>query len=118
MKQYIAESFFDAGHYAEVSHRMEDLAIEAGVPIVCAAFASDVLKKNVVPADDGVHYRRAIKGVGEVTKVIIGIPDGFPVTSSRQPQCPIPSASHSRRKLTVDHSNDAVFAHAMSMVNL
>ena len=118
VKEYVAQSFFEAGNYAEVSHRMEDLALAADVPIVCAAFASDVLKKNVVPADDGVHYRRAIKNVGEVTKVLIGIPDGFPVTSSRHPQCPIPEASHSRRKLSIDGSNDAVFSHAMSRINL
>jgi len=119
VKEYVAGSFFDDGHYAEVSHRMEDLAIQAGAPIVCAAYAGDVLKKNIVPENDGVHYRRVIKGVGEVTKVIIGIPRGIPVTSSDQPQCPIPSrVSGSRRPLTPDHSNDAVFAHAMSLIKL
>ena len=119
VKSYIAETFFDAGHYAEVSHRMEELAIEAGTPIVCAVHASDVLKKNVVLASDGVHYRRPIKGVGEVTKVIIGNPLGVAVTSADQPQCPIPErVAGSRRKLTADRSNDAVFAHAMSLVKL
>jgi hypothetical protein len=119
VKEYVANSFFDPGRYAEVSHRMEELAIEAGAPIVCAAYASDVLKKNIVPASDGVHYRRVIKGVGEVTKVIIGLPRGVPVTSSDSPQCPISArVAGSRRRLTTDRSNDAVFAHALSIVNL
>lgn len=118
VKEYVANSFFDVGRYAEVSHRMEELAIEAGAPIVCAAYASDVLNKNVVPASDGVHYRRIIKGVGDVTKVIIGLPRGVPVTSSDHPQCPIPHVAGSRRRLTADRSNDAVFAHALSMVTL
>jgi hypothetical protein len=126
VKKYVADSFFDAGRYAEVSHRMEELAIEAGAPIVCAAYARDVLNKNVVPASDGVHYRRVIKGVGEVTKVIIGNPRGVPVTSSDHPQCPIPTLvagsrrrlTADRRRLTADRSNDAALAHALSIVTL
>jgi hypothetical protein len=127
VKEYVAASFFDSGRYAEVSHRMEELALEAGAPIVCAVYARDVLKKSVEPASDGVHYRRAIKGVGDVTKVLIGLPFGIPVTSSNHPQCPIPErvdhsrrrlAEHSRRRLAVDRSNNAVFAHALSIVKL
>ena len=132
VKEYVAESFFEVGRYAEVSHRMEELAFEAGAPIVCAVYARDVLNKNVEPASDGVHYRRAIKGIGDVTKVIIGLPSGISVTSSSHPQCPLPEseehgahshsrrrlASHSRRQLAVDRSNDAVFAHALSIVKL
>lgn len=127
VKEYVANSFFDAGRYAEVSHRMEELAFEAGVPIVCSVYARDVLNKSVEPASDGVHYRRAIKGIGDVTKVIIGLPFGTPVTSSNQPQCPIPErVDHSRRRFTAysprrctaDRSNDAVFAHALSIVDL
>lgn len=119
VKEYVANSFFDVGRYAEVSHRMEELAVEAGAPLVCASHASDVLNKNVSPAPDGIHYRRLIKGVGEVTKVLIGLPRGVPVTSSENPQCPISThVGGSRRKLTTDRSNDAVFAHALSMVSL
>ena len=127
VKEYVANSFFDVGRYAEVSHRMEELAFEAGAPIVCAVYARDVLNKNVEPASDGVHYRRAIKSVGDVTKVIVGLPFGIPVTSSNQPQCPIPErmdhsrrrlAAHSRRRLTADRSNNAVHAHALSIVKL
>ena len=127
VKEYVAERFFDSGRYAEVSHRMEELAVEAGAPIVCAVYAQEVLKKNVEPASDGVHYRRAIKGVGEVTKVIIGLPLGIPVTESSHPQCPIPErVDHSRRRLaprsprrlSVDRSNDAVASHALSLVKL
>ncbi len=119
VKEYVANSFFDVGRYAEVSHRMEELAVEAGAPLVCAAYASDVLNKHVAPARDGVHYRRVIKGVGEVTKVIIGLPRGIPTTSSDHPQCPIPErVAGSRRKLAADNSNDAVFAHALSIIKL
>ena len=132
VKEYVANSFFAAGRYAEVSHRMEELAFAAGTPVVCAMYAHDVLKKSVEPASDGVHYRRVIKGVGDVTKVLIGLPFGFPVTSSSHPQCPLPEsvehvahshsrrrlAAHSRRQLAVDRSNDAVFAHALSIVKL
>lgn len=127
VKEYIADSFFDVGRYAEVSHRMEELAFEAGVPIVCAVYARGVLNKSVEPASDGVHYRRAIKGIGEVTKVLIGQPFGIPVTSSNYPQCPIPErVDHSRRRLSVhsrrrptgDRSNGAIHAHALSIVKL
>lgn len=119
VKEYVADSFFDAGRYAEVSHRMEELAIAAGAPLVCAAYASDVLNKNIVPASDGVHYRRPIKGVGDVTKILIGLPRGVLVTSSDRPECPIPArVAGSRRKLATDRSNDAVFAHALSIVTL
>ena len=126
VKEYIANSFFDGDRYAEVSHRMEELAMEAGAPLVCAAYASNVLNKNVVPASDGIHYKRVIKGVGEVTKVLIGLPRGVPVTSSDRPQCPIstpPARTHarvagSRPRLTADRSNDAVLAHALSLVKL
>ena len=119
VKEFVANSFFDPGRYAEVSHRMEELAVEAGAPIVCAAYVGDVLKKSVLPEGDGVHYRRAIKGVGEVTKVLIGLPRGVPTTSSESPQCPVHSEkAGTRRPLTTDRSNDAVFAHALSMVTL
>ena len=119
VKEYVANNFFEPGHYAEVSHRMEELAIEARAPLVCAAYVSDVLKKNVIPESDGVHYRRAIKGVGEVTKVLIGLPRGVSVTSIDNPQCPVHAQMAGRRRpLTTDNSNDAVFAHALSIVTL
>lgn len=119
VKEYVANTFFDPGRYAEVSHRMEELAIAAGAPLVCAAYAPDVLKKDVFPSRDGVHYKRLIKGVGEVTKVLVGLPRGTPVTSSDDPQCPIPErVAGSRRKRSTDLSNDAVFAHALSKVKL
>lgn len=130
VKEYVASSFFNGGNYAEVSHRMEELAFEAGAPIVCAAYAHEVLNKHVEPASDNVHYRRAIKGVGNVTKVIIGLPFGVPTTAVNHPQCPTPKrvdsmdhsrrrlTAHSKRQLTTDRSNDAVFAHAMSLVKL
>lgn len=129
VKEYVADSFFNLGRYAEVSHRMEELALEAGVSVVCAVYAQDILNKGVEPASDGVHYRRAIKGVGNVTKVIIGLPYGIPVTTSSHPQCPIPErvitghsrrrlATPSRRRLATDLSNYTAHAHALSLVKL
>ncbi len=130
VKKYVADGFFDVGRYAEVSHRMEELAFEAGAPVVCAMYAQDVLNKKVEPAYDGIHYRRTIKNIGDVTKVIIGLPFGVPATSSNQPQCPILErvnpmdhsrrrrSSYSPRRLATDRSNDAVFAHALSIVKL
>ena len=127
VKKYVADGFFDVGRYAEVSHRMEELALEAGAPIVCAVYVRDVLNKSIEPASDGVHYRRAIKGIGDVTKILIGLPLGIPTTSSDYPQCPSPArvdhsrrrlATQSSRRLAADRSNDAVFAHALSIVKL
>jgi len=119
VKDYVARSFFALGHYAEVSHRMEELAFDARAPLVCAVYVSDVLSKPIDPARDGVHYRRTIKGVGTVTKVLVGRPRGIPVTSSDRPACPVPDRSmHGRRKLAADGATDAVFSHALSLVNL
>lgn len=130
VKEYTANSFSKMGNYAEVSHRMEELAFEAGAPVVCAAHATEILGKRVEPTNDGIHYRRAIKGVGEVTKVIVGLPFGITVTSSSHPRCPIPERAehpaHSRRRFagassggsSVDRSKAAALAHALSLVKL
>jgi hypothetical protein len=122
VKAYVAEGFFEPGNYAEVSHRMQELAFEAGAPIVCAVYASEVLRKQVVPEPDGLRYRRVIKNVGEVVKVLIGRPRGVPVTSSAAPQCPLPLPRHAvagqLAGLSIDRSAEAVFAHAASLVDL
>lgn len=119
IKQYVAEWYLEDGHYAEVSHRMQELAFEAGAPIVCAVYAPEVLHKPVVPEPDGVFYRRKIKNVGEVVKVLVGRPRGISVTSSASPQCPLPRAMSGRfAGLGIDRSAEAVFAHAASLVDL
>jgi len=106
IKQYVAEWYLEDGNYAEVSHRMQELAFEAGAPVVCAAHVSEVLHKQVVPEPDGIHYRRSIKNVGEVVKVLVGRPYGIPVTPSAAPRCPLPRHAMSGRLagLSVDRS--------------
>jgi hypothetical protein len=120
IKQYVAVWYLEDGNYAEVSHRMQELAFEAGAPVVCATYAPEVLHKPVVPESDGIHYRRKIKNVGEVTKVLVGRPYGIPVTPSASPRCPLPSHTMSGRLagLSSDHSAEAVFSHAASLVDL
>jgi hypothetical protein len=119
IKQYVAEWYLEPGHYSEVSHRMQELAFAAGAPVVCAAYASEVLHKPVIPEPDGVFYRRVIKNVGEVKKVIVGRPHGVSVTPSADPQCPLPSRAMSDRlRLRPDTSAEAVFSHAASLVDL
>ena len=120
IKQYVAEWYLEDGNYAEVSHRMQELAFEAGAPVVCAVHVPEVLHKQVVPEPDGVHYRRSIKNVGEVVKVLVGRPRGIPVTPSASPRCPLPRHAMSGRLagLSVDRSAEAVFAHAASLVEL
>jgi hypothetical protein len=78
------------------------------------------LHKPVIPEPDGVFYRRKIKNVGEVVKVIVGRPYGIPVTPSEAPQCPLPSRAMTGRLagLSADRSAEAVFSHAASLVDL
>jgi len=119
VKDYVAEGFFEPGNYAEVSHRMEELAFDAGAPIVCAAYASNVLNKPIAAEADGVHYRRVIKNIGEVIKVIVGRPRGVPITSSEAPRCPLPNRLVAGRLgMPADRSAEAVFAHAASLIDL
>ena len=119
VKDYVAGGFFQPEHYAEVSHRMQELAFEAGAPVVCAAYASEVLNKPIASEADGIHYRRNIKNVGEVTKVLVGRPYGVPTTPSEAPRCPIPSrVVAGRLGMPADRSAEAVFAHATSLVKL
>lgn len=75
------------GLYGEVSHRMEEIMSRAGVPVVCAQHAERILRKPLVPLDDGIHYVRDIQGIGPVTKVLVGRPLGIPTTSYDHPRC-------------------------------
>jgi hypothetical protein len=120
VKSYAAEWYKEPGHYGEVSHRMEELALDAGAPVVCAMYAPEVLNKPVEFANDGVHYRRKIKNVGEVTKVLVGRPRGVPITPGDAPHCPIPDRSMRgrARSFRADPTIDAVFDHAASLVKL
>lgn len=114
-REYIATWFNKPGNYSEVSHKMEHLAFKLGVPVVCAVFAAQVLNKPIEPLPDGIHYRRYLKQIGPVVKVMIGRPYGIEVTSSTDLYCPRPSASFGRRaRLRIDSSLDAELDHLAS----
>lgn len=119
VKEYAAEWYFQPGQYGEVSHRMETLVLDAGAPVVCAVYAARVLNKPIEYADDGVHYRRTLKNVGDVTKILVGRPYGVPVTSIAAPRCPIPPRELAgRQRMPVDRSDESLFEHAASRVVL
>lgn len=86
IKGHIKSRYSRSGVYGEVSHAVERLA--QGAPVVCAVNVPKVLNKPVVATDDGVHYQRALKGVGMVTKKLVGSPKGVP--SGSEAQCPVP----------------------------
>lgn len=77
VKALIATQFHKEGFYGEVSHGVEYLAMKAGVPVVPNYLASKILGKPVDLEDDGLHYTRNLKGVGTVTKMLIGKPRGL-----------------------------------------
>lgn len=76
------------GYYTEVSHKVKDIVLASGAPVVCATYVSEVLGKPIEPVDE-ISYRRNISGVGFVTKVMVGSPRGIPTTSAQDPTCPI-----------------------------
>lgn len=70
----------DKAYWAEVSHKMLEIARDAGTPVVCNKFASILLPgKKLELSTDGVSYTRTITGVGPVTKQIYGKPVGVPL---------------------------------------
>lgn len=81
-------SFHKAGFYGEVSHKVRDIVLSAGAPVVCASFAPQVLGKSVDQVDD-LEYRRNLEGVGMVQKVLVGRPRGVPTTNHTHPSCPV-----------------------------
>jgi hypothetical protein len=87
VKQALRTTMHKPGFYIEVSHAVEKLT--EGSPVVCAVHVPVVLKKTVVPQLDGVHYERAIAGVGNVIKKMVGRPKGVP--SSDGSNCPVPA---------------------------
>lgn len=87
--QYLSHNFKRPGYYAEVSHAVEAIAMRSNPPVVCAVEAPMVLKKDVKPQEDGIHYIRSLSGVGQVEKVLIGRPRGISTTSASNPSCPM-----------------------------
>lgn len=88
--QSIKSKFKRPGVYGEVSHKVKAIALSAGAPVVCAAYASQVLGKPTdLDDEDPLQYTRTLKGVGKVKKTLVGSPRGIPTTDPRNPQCPI-----------------------------
>jgi hypothetical protein len=84
----IRQNMKSPGFYGEVSHRVRDIALAAGVPVVCAVLAGRILGKQVEPVTD-IDYQRQLGGLGQVSKTLVGRPIGVPVTSPANPQCPV-----------------------------
>ena len=83
----IRTKFFIPGVYGEVSHSVESIALKAGAPVVCNSLVPKILKKQVLPHEDQIHYTRAISGVGTVQKIMVGSPIGIPTTDASSPVC-------------------------------
>ena len=86
----IRGKFKRPGVFGEVSHKVKAIALAAGAPAVCAAYADDVTGKTIELYEaDPISYSRILKGVGKVTKTMIGNPKGVPTTDASNPSCPI-----------------------------
>lgn len=118
VKAYVSDWYFEPGHYSEVSHRMAELAQRVGAPVVCATYVPQVLNKAVTPEPDGIHYRRAIKNVGEVVKIMVGRPRDVPTTAGSAPKCPVPALGRLGRGASVDSSTIAALDHAATLIDL
>jgi len=81
------ERFNAAGYYGEVSHGMEALARVSNASAVCSAHVEQILGKRIHRLPDGVHYKRSIKGLGTVEKMMVGRPKGIETTSIKNPVC-------------------------------
>jgi hypothetical protein len=120
--QNIRKKFLLPGVYGEVSHAVEGIAVAAGAPVVCATYVKEILKKEIIPQEDGIHYVRNITGVGPVKKVMVGNPKGIPTTDYNAPSCDssIRTSSLIRRKLAGKQENLSDFfdkcAHLSSLV--
>lgn len=80
---------FRLGVYGEVSHKVKDIVLAAGTPVICNAYVGEILGKQITPLSDGISYERTLAGIGKVTKVMVGEPRGVPTTNPHNPVCPI-----------------------------
>ncbi len=80
--------FKQSGVYGEVSHKVRDIVLSAGAPVVCSNQASAILGKPTT-ATGPITYTRSLSGVGVVEKTLVGRPRGVETTSARNPYCPI-----------------------------
>ena len=83
--------FKKTGYYGEASHKVLEISLNAGAPVVCPAYVSKILGKHITPNQEKViSYFRNLEGVGMVEKVMLGTPKGIPTTDAENPICPIP----------------------------
>lgn len=118
LKARVASTLGTEGRYAEVSEAMERLAVDADAPAVCAAEAANVLKKQVKPLADGLRYERVLANVGPKVKLLVGRPEGIPVTRISAPSCPAPMAGLGRVTTRTDTSREARIADATAMLDV
>lgn len=109
----LREKYLKPGYYGEVSHKVEQIALAAGAPVVCASYVPSVLKKQVDPQPDGVHYARSLPGVGRVVKALVGNPKGIPTTSSTNPSCP---AAVKQGSSIIEDEDDLLMEHFAAML--
>lgn len=84
----IRTKFKIPGIYGEISHKVEDIALGAGAPVVCAYYVPEILGKPISETEDQIHYKRNLPQVGSVKKIMVGNPIGIPTTDSKHPSCP------------------------------
>lgn len=83
LKDYFRNLTRHGGYWSEVSGATLALARKYNLPIVCPSYAPVLLPgKQLFPGSSPSSYRRNIKGVGEVEKVLVGRPPGIPVVFS------------------------------------
>lgn len=80
----LRDMFHRPGYYGEVSHKVEQIVLASGAPVVCNKEVPEILNKVIVPLEDGAHYTRNLSGVGQVTKVMVGNPKSVPTTKSTE----------------------------------
>ena len=103
--------FKRAGVYGEVSHKVRAIVLAAGSPVVCGAYVEGILRKPVQVLPDGINYTRNLKGVGQVTKTMVGIPKGIPTTDSHNPSCPVEGVTASLEEDDLEADRAGLDAH-------
>lgn len=114
-RESFSTKYLREGVYGEVSHRPAELARAAGVPVVCANVAANVLNKTLDVVDD-VHYVRTLMNVGPVKKMLVGRPVGVPTTDIQQPSCPAVRTNPSPVTTTDDDAD--IDAHYACLIGL
>jgi hypothetical protein len=112
----LRSKFLKPGIYGEVSHKVQDIALSAGAPVVCPVYVSEIIHKSITPGKTPISYVRMLRGVGAVEKVMVGNPRGIPTTDAQNPVCPAiqPEAS-AAHMATEDRMSDMTMHQACLM---